>query len=54
MLEFVVSATQGINPAIEISYGSASFLQYFEEGGAGKRYLDLTPLLQTGISPVTL
>jgi LmbE family N-acetylglucosaminyl deacetylase len=50
MLEFVVSATQGINPAIEISYGSASFLQYFEEGGAGKRYLDLTPLLQTGIS----
>ena len=50
MLEFVVSATQGINPAIEISYGSALFLQYFEEGGAGKRYLDLTPLLQLGIS----
>ena len=50
MLEFELSGTRGGDPAIEISYGSDTFIQYFEEGGAGVRYLDLTPLLHSNIS----
>ncbi|NKB34354.1 MAG: hypothetical protein GKR91_14780 [Pseudomonadales bacterium] len=50
MLEFQVSETQGRNPAIRVSFESESFVQYFEEGGAGIRYLDLTPLLASDIA----
>ena len=50
LLEFVLSETRGSDPAIEVSYGSESFIQYFEEGGSGVRYLDLTPLLRTNIA----
>ena len=48
-LEFRLSETSGINPAIEVSQGAISYTQYFEETGSGIRYLDLTPLLKAGI-----
>ncbi len=50
-LEFSLSSSVGDNPAIEVSSGTTSFVQYFEDGGRGTRYLDLTPLLATGIEP---
>lgn len=50
LLEFHLDGTRGNNPAIRVSFGAESFVQYFEEGGVGIRYLDLTPLINSKIS----
>lgn len=50
LLKFRLCETQGENPAIRVNFESSSFVQYFEEGGSGIRYLDLSPLIPTNVS----
>jgi len=50
LLEFHLRESLGEDPAIRISYESNSFIQYFEEGGEGIRYLDLSPLIEADIA----
>ncbi len=50
VLEFRLRNSRGENPALRINYGSESFVQYFEEGGSGVRYLDLSSLMAADIS----
>ena len=50
LLEFQLRESLGEDPAIRISYESNSFTQYFEEGGEGIRYLDLSPLIEADIT----
>lgn len=49
LLEFQLAQARGDNPSLRISYGNISYIQSFESGGSGIRYLDLTPLLASGI-----
>ena len=51
LLEISLQRTSGQNPAIEIDAGGVKLIQYFEQGGRGRRYLDLSPLLKVGIQP---
>ena len=39
------------DPFIEVSQGPRSFRQYFEQGVAGRRYLNLSPLFQASENP---
>ena len=50
LLEFQLNGAEGSYPAIRISFEGKTFVQYFEEGGAGIRYIDLTPLISANIS----
>ena len=50
LLDFQLRESRGEDPAIRISYESNSFTQYFEEGGEGIRYLDLSPLIEADIT----
>lgn len=45
-LEFQIQAAATENPAITLAAGNTSLVQYFEQGGQGRRYLDVSPLLQ--------
>lgn len=49
LLEISLQRTQGENPAIEAATAGLELIQYFEAEGRGRRYLDLSPLLQTNI-----
>ena len=51
LLEFSLQRTRGQIPAIEIDAGGVKLIQYFERGGRGRRYLDLSPLLKLNIEP---
>ena len=51
LLEISLRRTHGQYPAIEINAGGVNIIQYFEQGGRGRRYLDLSPLLKVGIQP---
>ncbi len=51
LLEFSLTSAEGQDPGIAIDGSGIQLLQYFEQGGQGRRYLDLSPLLQAGISP---
>ncbi len=51
LLEISLQRTSGQNPAIEIDVGGVKLIQYFEQGGRGRRYLDLSPLLKGNIEP---
>lgn len=48
-LEIHIDASDDPNPAIGIRSGDSSFKQYFEQGGQGRRYLDVSPLLLDNI-----
>ena len=50
-LEFFLLRSSGLYPAIEINAGGTSLNQYFEQGGQGRRYLDVSPLLQANLEP---
>ena len=49
LLEISLQRTSGQNPAIEVDVGGVTLIQYFEQGGRGRRYLDLSPLLKVDI-----
>ena len=51
LLEISLRRTRGQAPAIEIETGATTVIQYFEQGGQGRRYLDLSPLLKATIEP---
>ena len=51
LLEISLRRTRGQTPAIEIKTGATTVIQYFEQGGQGRRYLDLSPLLKGTIDP---
>ena len=51
LLEISLERTRGQNPAIKIDSAGVSLVQYFEQGGQGRRYLDLSPLLKSDIGP---
>jgi LmbE family N-acetylglucosaminyl deacetylase len=51
LLEISLQGTRGQNPAIRIDAGGVNLVQYFEQGGQGRRYLDLSPLLQANLEP---
>ena len=51
LLEISLQRTSGQNPAIGIDAGGVKLIQYFEQGGRGRRYLDLSPVLKGNIEP---
>ncbi|HAC88749.1 MAG TPA: hypothetical protein DCF95_12485, partial [Gammaproteobacteria bacterium] len=51
LLEISLRRARGQTPAIEIKTGATTVVQYFEQGGQGRRYLDLSPLLKGTIEP---
>lgn len=53
-LEIHVQSSSSPDPAIGIQAGEVAFVQYFEQGGQGKRYLDVSPLLGAGLSAGTM
>jgi len=51
LLEISVHSSRGNYPAIEVRAGGINTVQYFERGGKGLRYLDLSPFLNGSIEP---
>lgn len=49
VLEFSLRETRGQYPAIQIDTGDSNTIQYFEQGGGGQRYLDVSPLLNSNL-----
>ena len=48
-LEIRIQAADTPNPAIAVNAGSTVVVQYFEQGGRGRRYLDVSPMLQENL-----
>jgi len=48
-LEIRIAATDSLNPAISVNAESVTFKQYFEQAGQARRYLDVSPLLQSDV-----
>jgi len=51
LLEFRLQQASGQSPAIAVDANGVTVVQYFEQGGKGRRYLDISKLLEADIVP---
>lgn len=49
-VEIYLHVSSGENPAIAFEANGKEGVQFFEEDGSGRRYLDVSPLLQAGVT----